>query len=147
MPRSCTGTLLPYLGVAETKKVSRLGRPAVSSADGNLIDRHAEKIVGVLSCFDRLVLQGTLPSVAYPQAMATELDRRGIRLLTTSRRVVRKAREPRRVNVPGHADRYLSALCAPHGSRFARLSNIPVVPARPGRGPVPLRLSSSDPCC
>ena len=41
----------------------------------NLIERHAQKIVGVLSCFDRLVLQGTLPSVAYPQAMATELDR------------------------------------------------------------------------
>lgn len=40
----------------------------------NLIERHREKIVGVLSCFDRLVLQGTLPSVAYPQAVATELD-------------------------------------------------------------------------
>jgi len=46
----------------------------------NLIERHREKIIGVLSCFDRLVLQGTLPSVAYPQAVATELDRRGIRL-------------------------------------------------------------------
>jgi len=46
----------------------------------NLIERHAQKIIGVLSCFDRLVLQGTLPSVAYPQAVATELDRRGIRL-------------------------------------------------------------------
>jgi trehalose-6-phosphate synthase len=44
----------------------------------NLIERHREKIVGVLSCFDRLVLQGTLPSVAYPQAVATELDRREI---------------------------------------------------------------------
>jgi hypothetical protein len=32
----------------------------------NLIDRHAQQIIGVLSCFDRLVLQGTLPSVAYP---------------------------------------------------------------------------------
>jgi hypothetical protein len=46
----------------------------------NLIERHAQKIVGVLSCFDRLVLQRMLPGVAYPQAMATELDRRGIRL-------------------------------------------------------------------
>ena len=43
----------------------------------NLIERHREKIVGVLSCFDRLVLQGTLPSVAYPQAVATELDSPG----------------------------------------------------------------------
>jgi len=30
----------------------------------NLIERHAQKIVGVLSCFNRLVLQGTLASVA-----------------------------------------------------------------------------------
>lgn len=46
----------------------------------NLIERHREKFVGALSCFDRLVLQGTLPSVAYPQAVTTELDRRDIRL-------------------------------------------------------------------
>ena len=37
----------------------------------NLIERHAQKIVGVLCCFDRLVLQDMLPSVAYPQPMAT----------------------------------------------------------------------------
>jgi hypothetical protein len=41
----------------------------------NVIERHRDKIVSVLSCFDRLV-----PSVAYPQAVAAELDRRDIRL-------------------------------------------------------------------
>lgn len=71
---------IPYLGVAETKKiVGRHGR-RYRRPMANLIERHAQKIVGVLSCFDRLVLQGTLPNIAYPQAMATELDRRNIRM-------------------------------------------------------------------
>ena len=59
----------------------------------NLIERHAEKIVGVLSCFDRLVLQGTLPSVAYPQAVATELDRRDIRFFDYAKQFALPFRE------------------------------------------------------
>jgi hypothetical protein len=65
----------------------------------NLIERHARKIVGVLSCFDRLVLQGTLPSVAYPQAMATELDRRGIRLFDYAKQFALPFREAIRARV------------------------------------------------
>ncbi|HYI08787.1 MAG TPA: hypothetical protein VEK57_06925 [Thermoanaerobaculia bacterium] len=59
----------------------------------NQIERHAQKIVGVLSWFDRLVLQGTLPSVGYPHAMATELDRRGIRLFDRPRSGTRRQRK------------------------------------------------------
>jgi len=39
----------------------------------SLIDRHASKIVGVLSCFDRVVIQGTIPSVCHAGAVATFL--------------------------------------------------------------------------
>jgi hypothetical protein len=46
----------------------------------NLIDRHRERIEGVLSCFDRVLIQGTLPSVCYAEAMSTTLDSRGIKL-------------------------------------------------------------------
>lgn len=38
-------------------------------------------------------LQGTLPSVAYPQAMATELDRRGIRLFDYAKQFALPFRE------------------------------------------------------
>jgi hypothetical protein len=34
-----------------------------------LTDRYAEKILGVLSCFDRVVIQGTLPTFCYAQGM------------------------------------------------------------------------------
>ena len=46
----------------------------------NLIERHRNDIRGVLSCLDRVVIQGTIPSICHPKAMATMLDSRGIRL-------------------------------------------------------------------
>jgi hypothetical protein len=44
------------------------------------IDRHADKIRGVLSCFDRVVLTGTLPDLCHADAMARYLGARNIRL-------------------------------------------------------------------
>jgi hypothetical protein len=44
------------------------------------IDRHADKIRGVLSCFDRVVLTGTLPDLCHADAMARFLGARQIRL-------------------------------------------------------------------
>lgn len=64
----------PYPCVAGTKKKVRRHGWRYRRPMAILIERHAQQIVGVLSCFDRLVLQGTLPSVAYPQAVATELN-------------------------------------------------------------------------
>ena len=44
------------------------------------IERHAAKIRGTLSCFDRVVITGTLPDICHAGAMATYLGARGIRL-------------------------------------------------------------------
>jgi len=44
------------------------------------IERHADKIRGVLSCFDRVVLTGTLPDLCHAEAMARYLGARDIRL-------------------------------------------------------------------
>src|SRR5882762_1850179 len=46
----------------------------------SLIERHRDRIEGVLSCFDRVLIQGTLPSVCYAGAMSTTLDSRGIKV-------------------------------------------------------------------
>jgi hypothetical protein len=46
----------------------------------SLADRHAAKLCGVLSCFDRVVLKGMLPDIGYARAMGRELTRRGIRI-------------------------------------------------------------------
>ena len=45
----------------------------------SLVDRHAAKLVGVLSCFDRVVVQGTLPGLCYAEGMARFLSMRNIR--------------------------------------------------------------------
>jgi len=45
-----------------------------------LLDRYASKIVGTLGCFDRVVIQGTLPRLCYADGMASLLWSRGIKL-------------------------------------------------------------------
>lgn len=45
-----------------------------------LTDRYADKIQGVLSCYDRMVIQGTLQGFHYPEAMSWFLRTRNIRI-------------------------------------------------------------------
>ena len=49
------------------------------------VERHQDRISGVLSCFDRVVLTGTLPDICYPEAMAGFLNYRNIRLFDYAR--------------------------------------------------------------
>ena len=44
------------------------------------VERHQHQITGVLSCFDRVIITGTLPQIAYAGAMERFLGYRGIRL-------------------------------------------------------------------
>ena len=34
-----------------------------------LTERHADEIAGVLSCYDRILIQGTLPGLCYAEGM------------------------------------------------------------------------------
>ncbi len=51
----------------------------------DLLDRYGERLGGVLSCFDRLVVTGTLPQVCYAQGMTSFLKARGIRIFDYQR--------------------------------------------------------------
>ena len=44
-----------------------------------LLERYDNRISGVLGCFDRVVVTGTLTEIAFPDAMAARLHREGIR--------------------------------------------------------------------
>jgi len=73
----------------------------------SFLDKHRDKIVGVLSCFDRIVFKGYLPFM-YPEAMQRFLDARGVlykdykafvlktseRLKTQARALARKTGRP-----------------------------------------------------
>jgi hypothetical protein len=45
-----------------------------------LTERYADKILGVLSCFDRVVIQGTLPTFCHAEGMAGFLRSNSIRI-------------------------------------------------------------------
>jgi hypothetical protein len=45
-----------------------------------LTERYADKIAGVLSCYDRVVITGTLPTVCYAEGMTRFLYAKGIRI-------------------------------------------------------------------
>jgi len=49
-------------------------------ASPSLLTRYEDKIAGVLSCFDRVVLYGTLPGLCYAAGMTEYLKARGIRV-------------------------------------------------------------------
>ena len=45
-----------------------------------LTERHAEEIAGVLSCYDRILIQGTVPGLCYAQGMTAYLKAQQIRI-------------------------------------------------------------------
>ena len=45
-----------------------------------LTERHSEEIAGVISCFDRILIQGTLPGLCYAAGMTSYLYARQIRI-------------------------------------------------------------------
>ena len=45
-----------------------------------LTEKYAEKIDGILSCYDRIIITGTLPGLCYAGGMTTHLNAHGIRI-------------------------------------------------------------------
>jgi hypothetical protein len=46
----------------------------------SIIERYSEQITGVLSCFDRIIITGTLPGICFPEGMSRFLSIKGIRI-------------------------------------------------------------------
>ena len=65
-----------------------------------LTERYATQIAGVLSCFDRIVITGTLPGVCFAEGMAAYLRGHGVRLFDYPRFA-----EPLRDEVRQNAER------------------------------------------
>jgi hypothetical protein len=51
----------------------------------SLTERYRERLAGVLSCYDRIVITGTLPGACYAQGMTSFLYSRGIRIFDYAR--------------------------------------------------------------
>lgn len=66
----------------------------------SLIERHDEDVVGVLSCYDRVVIHGILPGFNYAAGMTSYLRARGIRIFDYT-----KFAEPLRDQVRRNAEK------------------------------------------
>jgi hypothetical protein len=73
------------------------------STEAGLLERHSDKVAGVLGGCDRIVLPGTLTAIAHPDAMPAELRREGIRCFDLSNYV-----EPLREQIRANAERITS---------------------------------------
>lgn len=99
-----------------------------------LLEHYADKIVGVLGCYDRLVLSGTLPAMAYPGAMVAVLQREHIRCFDLGQYL-----EPLREQVRQNAE----PIAAEHGLKIQYLRDrhvrkeALVAEVMAQRGPVP----------
>lgn len=65
-----------------------------------LLERYAKEIRGSLSCFDRVVITGTIPEIGYAGAMSHELWKRGFRIFDYTHFV-----EPLREEIRKNAER------------------------------------------
>ena len=65
----------------------------------SLVERYAKRIAGVLSCFDRLLITGTLPGICYSEGMASYLAANGVRIFDYPRFV-----EPMRDEIRANAE-------------------------------------------
>ena len=50
-----------------------------------LLERYQDDIRGVISCFDRLIIHGSLPGFCYAAGMTSYLYRQGIRIFDYAR--------------------------------------------------------------
>src|SRR2546427_1904921 len=83
-----------------------------------LTERHADEIAGVLSCYDRILIQGTLPGLCYAEGMTAYLKARQIRTFDYA-----QFAQPLRDALRENAER----LAAEHGLEimFIRKRNFP----------------------
>lgn len=73
-----------------------------------LTERYGDQIVGVLSCFDRVVITGTLLEICHGQAMGRHLTEQGFRLFDYTQWA-----EPLREEIRQHAERLAKAASLP----------------------------------
>jgi hypothetical protein len=46
----------------------------------SFLERHSHKIIGTIGCFDRIIIQGTLPDICHPRAITGFFHKHGIRI-------------------------------------------------------------------
>jgi len=111
-----------------------------------LLDRHAGKLAGVLSCFDRVVIQGTLPGLCYAGGMASFLRQHHVRLFDYPR-FAEPFREQIRVNAEKRAHEAGAEIEFMRKTSFRKDDRIAEILARRGGHPGLVHVLSAMEAC
>jgi len=110
------------------------------------VERHASKILGTLSCFDRVVITGTLPDICHAEAMAMHLGTNGIRLFDYPQFAMR-FREEIRAHAEGLARQNSLAIEFIRRNNFRKEERIKALVAERGDHPGLVHIfSAMEPC-
>jgi hypothetical protein len=112
-----------------------------------LTERYASQITGVLSCYDRIIITGTLPGVCHAEGMAAYLRAQGIRLFDYPK-LADTLREQLRANAEAIAkEDELAVEFIPSARAFRKEERIRAVLAKRGTQPGLVHVfSAMEPC-
>ena len=105
----------------------------------SLTERYDDRIAGMLSCYDRLVITGTLPVVCYAAGMTGYLNASGIRIFDYPdfAKTLRDRVRERAASLAAEAGVLIEHIAKPHESGknlgHQAASGVVVVPNRPSR--------------
>jgi hypothetical protein len=119
------------------------GHPPMSTS---LLERHADKIVGVLSCYDRVVIRGIVPGLCYAEGMASFLRQRGERLFDYVK-VFQPCREEIRENAERLAKEHGFEIEFMRKTAFRKDDRIEAVLEKRGRAPGLVYILSAMEAC
>lgn len=113
----------------------------------SLLARYAPKIAGVLSCFDRVVLTGTLTDICHPTAMSAWLITRDIRIFDYAKTFADPLREAIRANAEALAAQNGLAIEHVRKKNFRKEARIKEVLATRGQHPGLVHVLSAMEAC
>ena len=112
----------------------------------SLTDRYQNKIAGVLSCWDRVVIQGTLPVLCFADGMTSYLNAHGVRIFDYPR-WAEPLRDELRANAERLAEKHGVAIEFVRKASFRKEARIKEVLAKRGDHPGLVHILSAMEAC
>lgn len=112
----------------------------------SLVERYGDKIAGVLSCWDRVIVQGTLPGLCFAEGMTSYLNAHGIRIFDYPR-WAEPLRDEIRENAESLAEKHDIEIEFMRKSTFRKEDRIKEIIAQRGSHPGLVHILSAMEAC
>jgi len=112
-----------------------------------LTERYKNDLLGVLSCFDRIVITGTLPGACYPKGMTSYLYSRNIKIFDYAKELADPLRHRLRENTQEFAEKHGIAIEHINKPGIRKEDVVAKVLKERGEMPGPVRIISAMEAC